>query len=321
MTSNPLIIALTGPTAVGKTAAAVELAASLGTEIVSADSRQIYRSMDIGTAKPSPVDRRRVPHHLIDIADPDEPFSAGRFCELARPVIDAIHRSGRVPLIAGGTGLYIRSLINGLWEGPPADWALRVRLREEESRYGAGHLHRKLRGFDPASAERIHSRDLPKLIRAIEVHEKTGLPLSGIHDRHRFGASSCRAVIIGLSRERSDLYQRIDRRVDQMMLNGFEDEVRALLAAGHSPELPSMKGLGYRQLTRYIEGRIGREEAVALIKRDTRRYAKRQWTWFNADPAVHWIHLGPNEGLEEMLPAIRDVIQDSYTEDAVYAES
>jgi tRNA dimethylallyltransferase len=315
------IIVLTGPTAVGKTAAALRLAEDLESEIISADSRQIYRGMDIGTAKPSPDERRRVRHHLIDIADPDEPFSAGRFRALARPVIETLHRRGRIPVVAGGTGLYIRSLVRGLWEGPPADWTLRERLRGEEARLGPGHLHEKLRGLDPKSAGRIMPGDLAKLVRAIEVYEKTGIPISAQHDRHRLGGDSARAVIVALSRDRAELYRRIERRVDEMMERGFEDEVKGLLAAGYSEDLPAMKGLGYRQIIDYLGGRTDREAAVALIKRETRRYAKRQWTWFNADPSVRWIHLSPGNDGEKVLSEIKTVLryQDN-GEEAVHAE-
>ncbi|HUK57444.1 MAG TPA: tRNA (adenosine(37)-N6)-dimethylallyltransferase MiaA [Nitrospiria bacterium] len=298
---KPLIV-LVGPTAVGKSAAAIRLALKLRSEIVSADSRMVYRGMDIGTAKPAaagkpgPEERSGVVHHLIDIVDPDEPFSAGRFKHLAAAVIERMHREGKIPIVVGGTGLYVKLLLHGLWEGPGADRALRERLYEAERREGAGHLHRRLNEIDPESARAIRPQDRSKIVRAIEVYETTGRPLSDFHREHRFSESPYRAVQIGLRRSRADLYRRIEERVDRMMDGGLVEEVRRLIGRGYAPELPSMKGLGYRQIAGCLNGEYDRAEAVRRLKRDTKRYAKRQFTWFNRDPSIRWIDLSEAEG-------------------------
>ncbi|MFQ5950426.1 MAG: tRNA (adenosine(37)-N6)-dimethylallyltransferase MiaA, partial [Nitrospiria bacterium] len=285
----------------------------LGTEIISSDSRQVYRGMDIGTAKPDSKDRARVAHHLIDVVDPDEPFSAGRFRTMAQPVIARLHRQARIPIVVGGTGLYVKLLIQGLWQGPQSalggDWDLRERLRKEEAIYGPGYLHQKLQAVDSESANRINPRDLVKIIRAIEVYERTASPLSAFHHGHRFGERPYRAIMIGLRRSRPDLYRRIERRVDEMMGRGFEEEVKGLLKKGYSPDLSSMKGLGYRQMIGYLKGEYDRNEAIRRLKRDTRRYAKRQFTWFNRDPDIQWIDLGPSDRVEEISFRVRTVIQ------------
>jgi tRNA dimethylallyltransferase len=315
-TKKPVIF-LVGPTAVGKSRAATEIAVRLGTEIISADSRQVYRGMDIGTDKPTPAERGRARHHMIDVVEPDEGFSAGRFREMSGAVIDRLHREGRVPLVVGGTGLYVKLLAYGLWEGPGADWDLRERLRREESARGPGHLHQRLRAVDPETAERIHPNDLSKTVRALEVQERTGRPLSDFHRGHQFGERPYEAVLIGLRREREDLYRRIEERVDAMVRNGLTDEVGGLLKKGYSPELSSMRGLGYRQMIGYCRGRSGLAEAVLRLKRDTRRYAKRQFTWFNRDASIRWIDLAPSDGTDETAEKIFSVLQRQ--EDGVYA--
>ncbi|MDC4204747.1 MAG: tRNA (adenosine(37)-N6)-dimethylallyltransferase MiaA [Candidatus Manganitrophus sp.] len=296
---------LVGPTAVGKSAVAERLALALGTDILVADSRQIYQGMDIGTDKPSPESRARVPRHLIDLVPPDGSFSAGKFKKLAEEKITALSREGKPIFIEGGTGLYIKTLLYGLWEGPPADWDLRRRLLQEESEKGEGILHRRLAEVDPAAAERIHPRDLPKLVRALEVYHQTGRPISEVHADHRFAEPPKGAYcLIGLRRDREDLYQRIEQRVEAQIAKGLIEETAGLLSAGFSPELPSMRGLGYKQMTRYIRGEQTREEAIATLKRDTRHYAKRQMTWFRADPKIEWIDLRPDEAPEEAADRI-----------------
>lgn len=287
---------LVGPTAVGKSGIAERLARSLGTDILVADSRQVYQGMDIGTDKPSAASQARVPRHLIDLIPPDAPFSAGKYKKLAEEKIAALSRKGKPIFIEGGTGLYIKTLLYGLWEGPPADWDFRNRLLQQEREQGAGVLHRRLAEVDPAAAQRIHPRDLPKLIRALEVYHQIGRPISEIHAEHRFAEPPKGAYfLVGLRREREDLYQRIERRVETQIENGLIEETARLLSAGFSPELPSMRGLGYKQMTRYLQGEQTREEAIATLKGDTRHYAKRQMTWFRADPKIEWIDLRPNE--------------------------
>ncbi|MBI3811398.1 MAG: tRNA (adenosine(37)-N6)-dimethylallyltransferase MiaA [Nitrospirae bacterium] len=304
---KPLIV-LTGPTAAGKSAVAIRLALELGSEIISADSRMVYRGMDIGTAKPGPADRAGVVHHLIDIVAPDEPFSAGRFKSLAADAIKRMQREGKIPIIVGGTGLYVKLLLHGLWEGPEADWPFREELYEAERREGAGHLHQRLKEVDPDSALTIQPQDRSKLVRAIEVYEKTGRPISEHHREHRFSEKPYEAILIGLRRSRADLYRRIETRVDQMMADGLVEEVRGLIEKGYSAELPSMKGLGYRQIVGYIKGEYDRHEAVDRLKRDTKRYAKRQFTWFNRDPSIRWIDLSETDGVEEAYTKVETVI-------------
>jgi tRNA dimethylallyltransferase len=293
---NPLIV-LVGPTAVGKSAVAIRLALKLRSEIISADSRMVYRGMDIGTAKPGPEERSGVVHHLIDVVDPDDSFSAGRFRILAGAAIERMRQEGKIPIIVGGTGLYVKLLVHGLWAGPEADWALRERLVADERREGAGHLHRR-------------PQDRSKIVRAIEVYEKTGRPLSDFHREHRFSERPYETILIGLRRSRPDLYRRIESRVDGMIAKGLVEEVRGLIGKGYSDALPSMKGLGYRQIVGTLNGEYGLEEAVHRLKRDTKRYAKRQFTWFNADPSIRWIDLSESEGDEEAYQKVDRVVEE-----------
>lgn len=303
------VIVLVGPTAVGKSAVAIRLASRLKTEVISADSRMVYRGMDIGTAKPKPAERAQVIHHLIDIVNPDEPFSAGRFKNLAAAVIKRLHEEGRIPVVVGGTGLYVKLLMHGLWQGPEADRALRERLYEAEKRFGPGHLYRRLQKIDSDSARVIQPRDLPKVVRAIEVYEETGRPLSAFHREHRFSEKPYEAVVVGIRRPRPDLYQRIEARVNEMLDRGLVDEVRALMAKGYSAELPAMKGLGYRQVVGYLQGRYDLTEAVHRLKRDTQRYAKRQFTWFNHDPAIRWVDLSGADDVDEAYRKAMRIIE------------
>ncbi|HSG05795.1 MAG TPA: tRNA (adenosine(37)-N6)-dimethylallyltransferase MiaA, partial [Nitrospiria bacterium] len=289
------VIVLAGPTGVGKTGAAIWLAKRLGTEVLSADSRMVFRGMDIGTAKPTLEERQGVPHHLIDVADPDETFSAGRFRGEAIPILDRLLARGMVPIVVGGTGLYIKLLFRGLWTGPGADWNLRKALYREEEEGGPGTLHARLLKVDPESAGRIAPADQPKLVRAIEVFEKTGTPLSAHHRDHGFPEKSFDTLFLGLRRERPDLFKRIEKRVDRMVEMGLPGEVEGLIARGYSPDLPSMKGLGYRQMAGYLDGQYNFSEAVRILKKDTKRYAKRQFTWFNRDPDIRWVELAEGD--------------------------
>ena len=316
------LMVILGPTAVGKSLAAVRVAEALGGEIVSADSRQIYRGMDIATAKPGPEILARVPHHLIDIVKPDEIFSAGQYREMARPIILRLHHQGKIPVIVGGTGLYIRALLRGLWPGPKAHWDLRRQLVEEGRTLGPGYLHQRLAEVDPEAALRIHPRDQVKTIRALEVALLTGVPLTRHHEEHRKGvtirlrrmASSPKVesagpdqdepMVIGLRREREDLYQRINGRVDQMVRSGLLEEVEHLLKLGYHADLSSMRGLGYRQMVGYLRGFYSLQEGIRLMKRDTRRYAKRQMTWFKKEPHVQWVDLKPEDQAQEVAEKI-----------------
>ena len=283
------IVVIVGPTAVGKTAIAIEVAECLATEIVGADSAQMYRFMDIGTGKPSARDRARVPHHMVDILDPDERFSAADFAAKARSIIDALKARGRVPLVVGGSGLYIRGIMQGFFPAEGADWALRQELKEEAVVHGVEHLHRELANVDPEAAAKIHPRDLRRVVRALEVCRRSRQPISVL--QRSTSSRGYPGVVIGLYRERTELYRRIQERVDAMMAAGWLEEVRGLKARGYKADLLAMQAIGYRQLFAHLEGRTGLADAVQEIKRDTRRYAKRQLTWFRHMEGVRWVDL------------------------------
>ena len=285
----PPVILLAGPTGVGKTALSLELAAWLETEIVNADSMQVYRYMDIGTAKPLPQERSCFPHHLLDVASPDEPFDAARYLRLAKPVVDRLHARDRIPLVVGGTGLYMKVLTRGICQGPPEDPDARRALKEEMDEKGPASMHARLARVDPAAAERIHPHDRQRILRALEVHRITGKPLSAWQREHRFREDFFRVVGIFLHRSREELYRRIDERTLRMMDAGFPNEVRELLERGYGPELKPMQSLGYKQLVAHLMGRCSFAEAVEEIQRQTRRYAKRQMTWFRGDPRFQWL--------------------------------
>lgn len=291
------VVLLGGPTAVGKTSLSLELAERLPGEIVNADSMQVYRYMDIGTAKPSPAERSAVAHHLIDVANPDEPFDAARYRDLARPAIDDIHARGNVPLIVGGTGLYMKVLTRGICSGPPADSRIKEDLVLEEQTVGLATLHEELSRIDPDAASRIHPHDRQRIHRALEVFRLTGIPISAYQKSHGFEETLLPAVKVFVFRERDDLYARINSRVEEMMARGFEDEVRRLLEMGYGPDLKPMQSLGYRQIAGYLLGRLSRDEALYQMKRETRRYAKRQLTWFRGDPEFRWFHVEDFESI------------------------
>ncbi len=285
------LVALVGPTAVGKSRLGVQVAKRLGTEVLTADSRQVYRGMDIGMDKPSPAEREGVPHLLIDLAAPEERFNVGLYRRAAMAEIERLYREGKVPLLVGGTGLYVRALIRGLWEGPTADWEYRARLEQDS---GAS-LHARLAQVDAASAARLHPNDRAKIIRALEVYYLLGRPLSEDHRQHGFSERPFQALLIGLMRDRQALYRRIEARVESQLAMGLVPETERLLAAGCSRRLGSMKGLGYKQIAGYLEGEYDYAEAVRLLKRDTRRFAKRQLTWFRKEPDIRWITIAEDE--------------------------
>lgn len=287
------LVCIVGPTATGKTAAGMCLAHATGGEIVSADSMAVYKGMDIGTAKPTPEEQRAVPFHLIDVVPPDQDFSAAEFRRLAEAAITDIIARGRVPILVGGTGLYVKAVTGGLNIPEVApDGALRERLREEAERLGGEHLLERLGAVDPVTAARLHPKDLKRMIRALEVYEATGKPISYFHAVAGKVEVAWRVESFGLNMDRSLLYQRIERRVDQMIEAGLVEEVRRLMDQGFGPELPAMKGLGYKQIVGYLLGEYDLRTAVELLKRDTRRFAKRQLTWFRADPGIRWIDVG-----------------------------
>ena len=283
------LLIIVGPTAVGKTELSLSLAEEINAEIISADSMQVYKGMDIGTAKPT-KERARVPHHMIDIENPRYEFSVGDWLRRAEEVIEDIKRRGKVPLVVGGTGLYVRALTEGIFEGPAADWGLREELLERE-RISPGSLYVELQRVDSVSATKIHPSDVRRTVRALEVFQKEGEPISAIHKGHQAEAKRRPARIVGLRRARPELYKRIETRVDSMMAGGFLEEVIALKERGCTRGMVSMQALGYKQLMAYLDGEVTLDEAVRLIKRDTKRYAKRQFTWFNADKSVRWVDL------------------------------
>lgn len=294
---KPRLICIVGPTGVGKTGLALELAERCGGEIVSADSMQVYRRMDIGTAKPIPEERARIPHHLIDVADPDEPFDASRYIALANEVISRLHREGKPIFVVGGTGLYVRVLLGGLIDGPGADEGLRRELKEEMKQFGKEHLHEKLRTKDSRAAAQIHPNDGVRIVRALEVLELTGRSIVEHQQAHGFQEAPYEAVKIGLKLDRDKLNERIDRRTGKMIADGFVDEVHRLLDMGYGPSLKPMQSLGYRHLVPFLAGKKSLEEAVRLIKRDTRLYSKRQMTWFAADKEIAWFDPEDVEGV------------------------
>jgi tRNA dimethylallyltransferase len=298
---RPLVAVLAGPTAVGKTRVALELAQELGAEIVNADSLQVYREMDIGTAKPTAAERALVPHHLVDVAAPPDPYDAARYSQEGRDVLAALHDRGVIPLVVGGTGLYIKALLSGLFIDGSPDPRIRQRLRRELTDKGLPALHERLRRLDPASAWRLHPHDTYRILRALEVMEATGQPLSALLEAHQFQDSPYRTLKLGLLRPREELNRRIEERVEAMLAQGWLEEVQGLLSR-YPPDLKPFQALGYRHLISYLQGRWTWEEAMELLKRDTRRYAKRQLTWFKGDPEVRW---HPPDQVPEMLAALR----------------
>ncbi|MGB2695787.1 MAG: tRNA (adenosine(37)-N6)-dimethylallyltransferase MiaA [Dehalococcoidia bacterium] len=297
------LVALVGATATGKTALAVRLAERLGGEIINADSRQVYRGMDVGTAKPTPEERERVRHWLVDVANPDEPFSLGRFVELADEALQDCWSRGVLPLLAGGTGQYIWALLEG-WRVPrvPPDRKLRAELEALAQRAGPEALIAELERVDPESAERIDPHNVRRVIRAIEVYRVTGRPLSAwrTHEPPQF-----ESTVIGLSCERAELYRRIDARVDAMMEVGLVAEARGLIERGYACDLPSMSGIGYRQVCQHLAGELTLDEAVARIKTETHRLARMQHTWFRADDArTHWIDVAAADPFVEAMRVV-----------------
>jgi tRNA dimethylallyltransferase len=285
-TPSPLVT-IVGPTSVGKTRLALRLAKELGAEIVSADSRQLYRGMDIGTDKPTAKERQRVPHHLVDIVDPDEEFTLAQYQDMAYAAIDDVLARSRVPFLVGGTGLYIKAVVEG-WSIPRArpNEALRAELYREAEVKGEEALHARLRQVDPVAAEKIDPRNVRRVVRALEVYLETGRLISELQGRN---PPPYRILQIGLTMERSALYQRIDQRIDRMIERGLVEEVRGLVEQGYGYELPAMSGLGYRQVGGYLRGEISLEEAIHLIKRDTRRFVRQQYNWFRLnDERIHW---------------------------------
>ena len=290
---KPKVIVICGPTGIGKTSVGIQLAEKLGGEIVSADSMQIYRYMDIGTAKPTADEQARVPHHMIDIVNPDEHFDAARYAQLAHDSVMQLHNRGITPLVVGGTGLYIKSLLQGLFQSEPIDPMIRNRLKKEAAEKGSGVLYDRLKLIDPGTANRLHPNDSYRITRALETIESTGKSISEHHQDHGFADDVFNGLKICLQMDRQKLYTRIERRVDIMIESGLIDEVKRLLGMGYSAGLKSMQSIGYRHGADFIGGRLSWDECIRTLKRDTRRFAKRQITWFGADRDINWF--SPNQ--------------------------
>ncbi|ACM22321.1 MULTISPECIES: tRNA (adenosine(37)-N6)-dimethylallyltransferase MiaA [Thermotoga] len=297
-----------GPTAVGKTDLMVEVCEEINAEIVSMDSRQIYRYMDIGTAKPTPEQRKRVPHHMIDILDPDEYYNAFLYRKDSLKAVEDILKRGKIPVYVGGTGLYADALVRGIFEGVPADENIRKELRELERRE-PGILRKMLEEFDPEAATRIHPNDLKRTIRALEVYMKTGRRISELQKETK---GDDRFFIIVLTRERYDLYDRINRRVDRMVEMGLVDEVKRLLSMGYSKDLNSMKTIGYKEVIEYLEGKYDFEKMVHLIKRNTRHFARRQIIWFKRYENAIWYNL-TFVSKEELKKTLKELIVKNFS--------
>jgi len=272
------VLVIAGPTASGKTELAAELARRFDAEIISADSRQVYRYMDVGTAKPDAELLAEIRHHMVDVVDPDEPFDAASWCAGARTALADLHGRGRNAIVCGGTGLYIRSLLQGLFTGPAADAELRERYEAEE-RAEPGLLMRRLSRVDPPAAARIHSNDQVRIVRALEVYELTGRPISSWHDEHRLAERPFREVTVMLDLPREELYRRIDARSEAMVRGGLLEELRVLRERGYAADLRAFDAIGYREAGLCLEGRLAREAFTSAVARSTRRYAKRQLVW------------------------------------------
>ena len=280
------IVVIAGPTASGKSSLAVDLAHRFGAEIVNADSMQVYREMDVGTAKPGLEARQGIPHHLFDVVNPDEDFNAALYSSLAAAVIEDILARGRACFLVGGTGLYIKTLIGGLLVCPPSDLKLREELRKECDKSGPEALHRRLARLDPETARKIHPRDKVRITRSLEIISLTGRSVSSLAGEHGFRNKAFDSLKFCLQIEREALYHRINLRSLAMVKKGLVEETRRLLDKGYSPELKSMKSLGYRHAVRHLEGVVGLDQMIGEVQKDTRRYAKRQLTWFRADPEM-----------------------------------
>jgi tRNA dimethylallyltransferase len=283
----PPLIAIIGPTAVGKTATAIRLCRDFDGEIISADSRQVYRGLDIGTAKPIPQEQAAAVHHLIDMLDPDQVLGLAEYQALAYAAINDVLARKRIPFLVGGTGQWVRAVIEG-WGVPrvPPDYVLRAELEAEAARTGPQALHARLASVDPDAAAKIDYRNVRRVIRALEVHLKTGIPIS---QHQRAQSPPCRILQIGLTMPREMLYARADTRVERMLADGLLAEVKELMDRGYRLDLPAMSGLGYRQMGQHLAGELSLDEAVRLIKKETRRFIRQQYNWFRLDdPAIHW---------------------------------
>ena len=304
------IICIAGPTASGKTALAVELAKELNGEVVSCDSMQVYRRMDIGTAKPTMEERQGIVHHMLDVAEPDEDFSVSRYCCMAGPIVDDIVSRGKTAIIAGGTGLYMDSLIKGNDFAPFPSTGMRERLEAQADAQGMDAMFALLQSIDPEAASRIHDRK--RLIRALEVYYETGETITEHNRKTQQIPPKYTPLWLGLDFEsRQALYDRIDLRVSLMLEMGLAEEIRTLLASGISAKCTAMQAIGYKEFVDAMEGRSTIEEAADQVRQSSRRYAKRQLTWFRRNHAMHWLTRGPGEGFDEILAKARQVLHET----------
>ena len=305
---KPLII-LTGPTAVGKTAASIGLAKAVGGEIISADSMQVYKEMDIGSAKITPEEMEGVPHHLVDVLEPEEEFNVVRFQELAKEAMKGIYERGHIPIVVGGTGFYIQALLYDIdFTENETDHTYRKELEQLAEEKGEEYLHKLLREADPESASQIHCHNVKRVIRALEFYHQTGTKISEHNEKEREKEAAYRSAYFVLTDERKRLYERIDRRVEKMMEQGLPEEVEALRKRGLKRENVSMQGLGYKEILDYLDGGCTLEEAVYILKRDTRHFAKRQLTWFRREKDVRWLDLDQYQGNTDLILA--DILKD-----------
>ena len=304
------IICIAGPTASGKTALAVELAKELHGEVVSCDSMQVYRRMNIGTAKPTPEEMQGIPHHMLDVAEPWEDFSVSRYCELATPIVEDILSRGKTAIIAGGTGLYMDSLIQGNAFAPFPSTGVRERLEAQADAEGMEAMLAWLRSLDPDSAARLHLSDRKRILRALEVYLETGETITAHNRRTQALPPRFRPLWLGLDfADRGELYRRIDLRVEEMLRQGLLEEIRELLASGIPPKCTAMQAIGYKEFVEAVQGSLPVEQAVEEVKKSSRHYAKRQLTWFRRNKALHWLTRGPDS--PEILEAARQILREN----------
>ena len=302
------VVVIVGPTAVGKSRIAVEVAKAFETEVLTADSRQVYRGMDVGTDKPASEERQAVPHRLIDLVDPDESFNAGLYRRQAIDEIERLYRDCRLPLVVGGTGLYVRTLLKGLCDAPPADPIVREALRQEAEDQGSDRLYARLVDVDPVIAARLHPRDESKVIRALEVYQLSGRRMSAFQQEHGFAERPFATLMIGLNRDRDMLYRRIEGRIDWQLAHGLIEETKRLLAQGYQRDSAAMKGLGYRQVAEHLAGEYDAAEMVRRFKRDTRHFSKRQMTWFRKEPGIQWLMIEEPESVSHTTARVIEQI-------------
>jgi len=299
--NKPQLIIIAGPTCVGKTSIAIKLAQKWNGQIIGADALQVYRFMDIGTAKPSIKEQSQVIHHMINVVDPDTPFDAARYSDMARPIIDRLHQDNIPIFLVGGSGLYIKTLTQGLFQQAPGNLSLRQTFKQLAATHGNAYLYDRLQKQDPEAASHIHPNDMVRIIRALEVFETTGQSIKAYHRNHQFADTPYQLFKIMLQEDRKKLYHRIDNRVDQMIHAGFLQEVKNLITKGYHCQLNAMQAIGYKHMCAYLNGHLNWDQSVQLMKRDTRRYAKRQFTWFRADKSFIWTSKSEVDNLDSQI--------------------